>query len=202
MDIGALRVRIDPPFRFASGILSPLYCDNRLLLSHPPEREQVVGEFLKRIENYSVDGIAGTATAGIPHAAWIAQALKLPMYYVRSQSKSHGKQEKIEGGSVNGMKIALIEDLVTTGGSAISALETLQESGAEVVCCISIFSYGFPKAVDEFDQRKIPYESLGTFKDLFSLLEKSEELSEKELGELRTWHENPGKWNQGCNEQL
>lgn len=194
IDVGALKISVEEPFRYASGIFSPIYCDNRLLLSCPQQREAVIEEFLAKLCEYDVEAIAGTATAGIPHAAWLAHNLRLPMFYVRGESKSHGKQQKIEGGSVDGKKVALIEDLVTTGGSSINALKSLREAGAKVVCCLSIFSYGFLEPLREFENLDVPYESLGSFKDLINLLEDSDEISPADLKELKDWHSNPSGW--------
>lgn len=194
LGVGALKISVENPFRYASGLLSPIYCDNRMILSHPQDREVVTKEFERKVSRYQVEAIAGTATAGIPHAAWLAHELKLPMFYVRGENKGHGKQQKIEGGSVEGKKVVLIEDLVTTGGSSIAALKSLRTAGADLCCCLSIFSYAFPEPLLEFKRLDVPFEALGTFEDLITLLAESGDLTPFELDELRKWHSNPSQW--------
>jgi orotate phosphoribosyltransferase len=194
VDVGALKICLEKPFRFASGMLSPVYCDNRILLSNPNQRNSIISEFVKRVDLENIDAIAGTATAGIPHAAWLAHELDLPMFYVRGKSKAHGREGKIEGGEVSGLRILLIEDLVTTGGSAINAIQSLREARAKVVSCLSIFSYGFTAAATTFEELGVPYDSLCSFAHLFDLLKETGNLKKFELAALEGWYADPMTW--------
>ena len=135
----------DNLFTWASGIKSPIYCDNRLIMAYPKFRKYVAAEFAKRINGLdeNIDVIVGTATAGIPHAAWIADIMDKPMAYVRSSSKAHGKKNQIEGIVSKGQKVVVVEDLLSTGGSALNAVDALKEVGVEVVKVYSIFNYNF-----------------------------------------------------------
>ena len=143
LNLNAVILRTKPPFRWASGILSPIYTDNRLLMSYPREREFIVNSFIKLIKKnkITVDGFAGTATAGIPWAAWIAQKMKKPMIFVRSESKDHGKENKTEGVIEQGKNYVAIEDLISTGGSSLNTINAVREKGGIVENCIAIFTY-------------------------------------------------------------
>ena len=150
LSIGAVFLRPEQPFTWASGIKSPIYCDNRLTLSAPRVREQVENGLAKLVKRYYPDCemLMGTSTAGIAHAAITATILDLPMGYVRGEAKTHGRTNRIEGKMDPGTKVVVIEDLISTGGSAIEVVEALREAGADVLGIVSIFTYGMQKGLD------------------------------------------------------
>ncbi len=152
LSIGAVFLRPEQPFTWASGIKSPIYCDNRLVLSSPAARdivEKAIADTVKA-KFPEAESLMGTSTAGIAHAAIVASSLNLPMGYVRGEAKSHGRNNKIEGRLEKGMKVVVIEDLVSTGGSAVEVVEALREAGAEVLGIVSIFTYGMKKGIERF----------------------------------------------------
>lgn len=162
LSIGAVFLRPEQPFTWASGIKSPIYCDNRLILSAPEARtivEQAIADTVKA-EFPRAESLMGTSTAGIAHAAIAASILGLPMGYVRGEAKAHGRNNKIEGRLEKGMKVVVIEDLVSTGGSAVEVVEALREAGAEVLGIVSIFTYGMKKGLDRFSQAGVVNHSL------------------------------------------
>lgn len=150
LEVGAVQVRTrrEEWFTWTSGRRAPIYCDNRVLISYPEARGQVADALAASIRRDHGDAevVAGTATAGIPHAAWVAERLDLPMVYVRGSTKGHGTQKRVEGRELVGERVVLVEDLLSTGGSALSAIEALQEEGGKVIGVQAIFSYGFPAA--------------------------------------------------------
>lgn len=154
VSIGAVELRSDPAtwFTWASGERAPIYCDNRVVMSYPAVRKQIADGLADAIRRAypGVEVIAGTATAGIPHAAWVAERLDLPMVYVRGAAKEHGKGKRVEGRPLSGERVVLIEDLVSFGGSALAAVEALEAEGGKVLGVQAIFSYGFPKALARF----------------------------------------------------
>ena len=152
LDANAVTLRPSQPFTFTSGIKSPIYCDNRLLMSHPKEREIVIKGFLDILKDKQFDLLAGTATAGIPWCAWLAKELNKPMIFIRSKEKAHGKQNIIEGKLTQGDKVIVIEDLISTGGSSVSAVEAVREAGGIVEDCIAIFTYELEKAINKFKE--------------------------------------------------
>ncbi len=160
--IGAVFLRPDDPFTWASGIKSPIYCDNRLVLSAPSARKKVelgLAELVR--EHYpNCEMLMGTATAGIAHAAFVSDILDMPMGYVRSSAKSHGRTNRIEGKMDAGTRVVVIEDLISTGGSCIEVVDALREAGAEVLGVISIFTYGLKAATKNFEEAKTEYHSL------------------------------------------
>lgn len=162
----AVFLRPEEPFTWTSGIKSPVYCDNRLLISSVEARELIVKAMVEKIKPMNADLIAGTATAGIPWAAWVAHEMKLPLVYVRSSVKEHGRQNAIEGASKAGQRVMLLEDLVSTGKSSIAAAQRLKEADLEVLGVMSIFTYGFNDAQKVFDQAKVPFISLSNFDTL------------------------------------
>lgn len=162
LSIGAVFLRPEEPFTWASGIKSPIYCDNRLVLSAPAARtivEQAIADTVR--EKFpQAESLMGTSTAGIAHAAIAASILGLPMGYVRGEAKTHGRNNKIEGRLEKGMKVVVIEDLVSTGGSAVEVVEALREAGADVLGIVSIFTYGMKKGLDRFAQAGVVNYSL------------------------------------------
>lgn len=156
LKLEAVTLRPSRPYLWTSGIRSPIYCDNRLLLSYPKERDEVIASFLSLIrkEKISFDALAGIATAGIPYAAILADRLKKPMLYVRANPKVHGKANQVEGRFEKGARVLVIEDLVSTGQSSLAAVQALKDAGVEVTNCLAIFSYGFPFALNAFQRMR------------------------------------------------
>lgn len=186
----AVFLRPDEPFTWTSGIKSPVYCDNRLLISTVESRAQIVSAFCEKIRALKVDVIAGTATAGIPWAAWIAMEMKLPLIYVRSSNKEHGRQNAIEGKVQAGQKTVLIEDLISTGKSSIAAAERLKDAGISLAAVLSIFSYGFNQAKAAFDAAELSFESLSTFEVLAQVAYDDQKLDAEALKQVLEWRTN------------
>ena len=174
----------------------PIYNDNRLLLGKAEYRSFIAQIFAKYSEASvdNVDVIAGTATAGIPHATTLADRLSKPLIYVRATTKSHGMGNQIEGPLVPGQKVLLIEDLISTGGSAINAVNAIREVGGIVENCFCIFSYGFIEARQRFDEINCQYHSILTFPDLLKEAESMQMLPNDQIESLRIWHKEPFKW--------
>ena len=189
LDVGAVSIDVEHPFRYASGILSPIYCDNRLLISFPRERRQIVSWLADRLEaelgREGVDVVAGTATAGIPYAAWLSERLDLPMVYVRAAAKEHGRGQRVEGRLSAGQRVVVVEDLVTTGGSSISTADGVEEAGGKVVGCLAIFSYELPRAAEAFGARGIPLFPLTGLSTLLEVAAESGRVSPERLEEVR-----------------
>ncbi|HHX02771.1 MAG TPA: orotate phosphoribosyltransferase [Tissierellia bacterium] len=193
LDIGALIIRDkDNLFTWASGIRSPIYCDNRLTMSFPVVRDAIAEAFAEKVKDLGdVDAIVGTATAGIAHAAYLSQKLDLPMAYVRSGAKDHGKGEQIEGIVIKGDRVVLVEDLISTGGSSLKAAKALQVAGAEVVCVLSIFTYGFSEATEAFEREGIPVWSLTDYAEVLTLAQERGLVSDEDALLLSQWSQNP-----------
>lgn len=183
----AVFLRPEEPFTWTSGIKSPVYCDNRLLISTVESRETIIKAFAEKAKSIGVDVIAGTATAGIPWAAWIAQELRLPLVYVRSSSKDHGRQNAIEGSTKPGQKTVLIEDLISTGKSSIAAAKKLEEAGVEVKSILSIFTYDFAQAREIFEANKLNFSSLSNFEVLAKVAYDNKMLNESALNQVLEW---------------
>ncbi len=183
----------DQLFTWVSGIKSPVYCDNRMTISFPRVRNLIANGFADMIKEKfkDVDVIAGTATAGIPHAAWVAQILDLPMVYVRSNPKGHGKGKQIEGFLKPGSKVVLIEDLLSTGGSSMKACEALIEEGAEVMSVLAIFSYNFAVVDEIFSEKGIAFETLTDYKTLLPIAVEKNYVNESSKETLLKWSDNP-----------
>ncbi|MGP4072591.1 orotate phosphoribosyltransferase [Piscibacillus sp. B03] len=189
--IGALKLDTENYFTWTSGIKSPIYCDNRLIISYPDVRNEVIDQMVERIKaEYSqVEVIAGCATAGIPHAAWVADRLNLPMVYVRGKAKSHGMNNQIEGKIEHGQRVLVIEDLISTGGSSIKAANAVKEAGGNVLGIVSIFSYNLKKSLDSMDQEGYVSDSLLTFDRLLDELTVEGQFSQTEVDELLDWRD-------------
>ena len=175
LEVGAVELRRDPAdwFTWTSGERAPIYCDNRVLVSYPAARAAVADGLVASIRQRfaGVEVVAGTATAGIPHAAWVAERLDLPMVYVRGSAKGHGKKKRVEGRPLDGERVVLIEDLVSLGGSAAAALEGLAEEGGKVIGMQAIFSYGFPAADARIAELAVPWHALTGYDALVDLLD-------------------------------
>ncbi|MFD2672277.1 orotate phosphoribosyltransferase [Marinicrinis sediminis] len=193
LNIEAVFLRPHEPFTWTSGIQSPIYCDNRMTLSFPEVREKIADGFVQIIREQYPDAevIAGTSTAGIPHAAWIAQKMNLPMVYIRDKAKGHGKQNQIEGLLKKGQKVVVIEDLISTGGSSLKASLAVREAGAEVLATIAIFTYEFEKAKQGFDDAGIQLATLSGYSDLIKVAVESGNVQEEDVALLNSWREDP-----------
>lgn len=193
LDVKAVFLRPNEPFTWASGIKSPIYCDNRLVLSFPEKRDLVKKGLVELIKKTypEVEVIMGTATAGIPMAALTADALGIPMGYVRSSNKTHGKENKIEGRVLPGQKVVVVEDLISTGGSCISVVEALREAGAEVLGVVAIFSYQLQDAVDNFGSIHCPFVTLSNYDALIETALELNTIQEADLEKLRAWKQDP-----------
>jgi orotate phosphoribosyltransferase len=195
LQINAVKLSPQNPFTWASGIQSPIYCDNRLVLSFPAVRSFVIQAFVEKAAAFGAfDIVAGVATAGIPHGALLADRLEKPFIYVREKAKSHGRQNQIEGNIWAGAKILLIEDLISTGGSSLKAVETLREAGFEVVGILAIFSYGFQKATDVFQAAQCPFDTLSNYTVLVEKAVEMQYISPNDLETLKNWRESPTTW--------
>ena len=192
LKIQAVYLKPEEPFTWASGIKSPIYTDNRVTLAYPETRNLIENGFVEAIKEAfpEVEVIAGTATAGIPHAAYISEKMELPMNYVRSKSKSHGKQNQIEGAQSKNKKVVVVEDLISTGGSSITAVEALREAGAEVVGVVAIFTYGLAKADDMFKQANLPFYTLSNYNELIEVAKEEGKISENDIQTLVDWRDN------------
>lgn len=191
LNIKAVQIRTDNYFTWTSGLKSPIYCDNRLTMSYPAIRKKIVQGFKELIAEMDVrpDVIAGCATAGIPHAAWLADELDLPMVYVRSKPKGHGKGNQIEGHFAKGQKVVVIEDLISTGGSSIEAAQALQEEGAEVLSVLAIFTYGLGKSIERFSSAMLTFNTITNYEEVLTLLVEDGTISNEEDEKLRAWRE-------------
>ncbi|WP_042144950.1 orotate phosphoribosyltransferase [Paucisalibacillus sp. EB02] len=192
--IKAVQINPNEYFTWASGIKSPIYCDNRITMSYPEVRQFIANAFVEMVSHMEVkpDVIAGCATAGIPHAAWLADRLNLPMVYVRSKPKGHGKGNQIEGDSVKGKKILVIEDLISTGGSSLEVVDALRNADAEVLEVMSIFTYGLKKAQTNFEAADVQYKSLTNYDELIQALVEDGKLCEEEKEVLLEWRNSIG----------
>ncbi|MCI0129841.1 MULTISPECIES: orotate phosphoribosyltransferase [Enterococcaceae] len=196
LSIKAVSLSPNEPFTWASGIKSPIYCDNRLTMSYPDVRRLVAKGLANLIkENYpSVEVIAGTATAGIPHAAWVAEELGLPMVYIRGKSKDHGKKNQIEGRIDNGAKMVIIEDLISTGGSVIDAAQAAKREGADVLGVAAIFTYQLPSGVENFKAAGIPFDTLTNYDELIDVAIENDYISQDDRLLLQEWKKDPSAW--------
>ena len=188
LDVKAVKLSPDDMFTWTSGTKSPIYCDNRQIISWPEKRKFVVKQFCERIKGLGpVESIAGTATAGIPWAAWIADELNLPLIYVRGSSKGHGLKNAIEGKFEVGQKVVVIEDLISTGKSSIEAVAKLLSAGLEVIEVDSIFNYGLEKARSNFSKNGVSYHSLAELDDLLHYALNNQLLSDQQVGIIEIW---------------
>lgn len=196
LKINAVILRPNDPFTWSSGWNSPIYCDNRLTLRYPSIRKKVARKFVEFInqEYPDVEVITGTATAGIPHAAFIAENMDLPMSYVRAKAKAYGLGNQIEGGIQKGEKTVVIEDLISTGGSAISVIEALQFVDVQVDAVLSIFTYGFDKAFNRFQNKGVPMHTLTNYTTLIDVASENNYVDETDLDTLSEWRQTPETW--------
>lgn len=189
LSIKAVFLRPSQPFTWASGIQSPIYCDNRLTLAYPDVRAIVEGSIKKVIEDKypNVEVLMGTSTAGIPHAAIVAEYMGLPMGYVRGDAKSHGRNNRIEGANPNGKRVVVVEDLISTGGSSVEVVEALREAGAEVLGIVSIFTYGLQKGLDRLATANVLNYSLSDIDTLLTVAVQENYVCEREARMVRAF---------------
>lgn len=193
LDIKAVFLKPNDPFTWTSGIKSPIYCDNRLTLSYPEVREDVEEGLASLIKEYfpDVEIIEGTSTAGIAHAALVANKLKLPMGYVRGGHKTHGRGNQIEGIVRPGMKAVVVEDLISTGGSSLEVVDVLREAGCEVLGLVAIFTYDLDSSVKNFEDKNCKFVTLSNYNTLLEVALENGYIKDNELEKLRQWKKNP-----------
>ena len=196
LDIEAVTLAPNTPYTWASGLRSPIYCDNRLTLSSPAVRTLIADLLAERIKPLQVDVIAGTATAGIPHAALVAERLGLPMVYVRGSAKAHGKGNQIEGRIQAGQRVVVIEDLLSTGMSSIEATQAVEAAGATVVRIQAIFSYGMTRLMENLEAARVQADALLTFSELLETAVATTYISREEQDRLQDWAVDPVKWSE------
>ncbi|OXM86017.1 orotate phosphoribosyltransferase [Paenibacillus rigui] len=196
LHIQAVALRPNQPFTWTSGLKSPIYCDNRITISYPEVRELIADGLVALIrENFpDAEVIAGAATGGIPHAAWVAQKLNLPMVYVRDKAKGHGKENLIEGYIQPGQKTVVIEDLISTGGSSLKVALAVNDAGAQALGVLGIFSYQFEKASEAFAGAGIPFETLTNYSILIDVALKQGSIQQADLEALKAWRLNPSEF--------
>lgn len=195
LQIKAIKLSPQSPFTWASGMRSPIYCDNRISLSYPEVRNLVKTGLVDLSKEYGdFDMIAGVATAGIAHGALLADAIDLPFCYVRSSAKGHGRQNKIEGEVTTGQKVLVVEDLISTGGSSIEAVKALEEVGVEVVGVIAIFTYQFDLAKKNFENANCRFSTVTNYSELIAEAKKNKYISESEADTLGKWSSDPQNW--------
>lgn len=196
LKINAVKLSPKEPFTWASGIKSPIYCDNRLTISFPAVRKMIATGMAQIIhEQYpDADVIAGTATAGIPHAAWVAELLDLPMIYVRSKPKDHGKGKQIEGVVSTEQKVVLIDDLLSTGGSVLTAAAAVQAEGVQVLGVVGIFNYQLAALQENFAKRNLTYHTLTNYSELLEAANTEQVFTEKEMTSMLEWKKDPTAW--------
>ena len=196
LQVKAIKLQPQNPYTWASGWKSPIYCDNRVTLSYPGVRTYIRQEFVNAImENFGKpDVIAGVATGGIAQGALVAQEMGLPFVYVRSEAKKHGLTNMIEGVVETGQSVVVIEDLISTGGSSLKAVEALREAGCEVKGMAAIFTYGFKTATDNFKKAKCKLVTLSNYDMMITQALQSNYVTDNDLKSLQAWRENPAEW--------
>ncbi len=196
LKIKAVKLQPSNPFTWASGWKSPIYCDNRKTLSYPTLRNLIKLEISRIIlENFGeVDAIAGVATGAIAQGAMVAEELGLPFVYIRSAPKDHGLENLIEGDLKPGQKVVVIEDLISTGGSSLKAVEAVRKDGCEVIGMVAIFTYGFKVAEDKFKAAKVPLMTLCNYNSVLDEAVKTNYIQEEDLETLKLWRKDPSTW--------
>lgn len=197
LQINAIKLSPQEPFTWASGWKSPIYCDNRILLSFPPIRNYISEEIGKQIEKKygKPDVIAGVATGAIGIGMLVADYLGLPFIYVRPDAKGHGRKNQIEGFIESGQNVVVVEDLISTGKSSLNAVKALKEANIKVKGMIAIFTYGFEVATENFEKENIELQTLSNYESLLEQALDTKYISEKELKTLSEWNSNPAEWN-------
>ena len=196
--INAVSFNVEKPYTFASGIISPIYTDLRLLMSYPDHRRRVVELLLdvasKKVGLENIDVISGTASAGIPWASWLSERMNRPMIYVRKEGKHHGKERTVEGVVKDGNRVLVVEDLVSTGGSSINTVHNIRGSGGVVSDCVAIFTYGFEESQKNFADMNVLLHTLCDFPAAIEAAVKMKHLTKEQAGKARAWNRNPREW--------
>jgi orotidine-5'-phosphate decarboxylase len=195
----AVQISTNPPFTWTSGLLSPLYCDNRLLISFPFEREKIVDTFVEVIKENKIefDVVGGTATAAIPWASFLAMKLSKPLVYIRPKPKEYGAGKQVEGTMPIGSRVLIVEDLISTGGSSIRSAEAChKEYNASCVGVLAIFSYELEKAKQEFTSKNIPLFTLSNIESLLLVAEEKKYITPEQNDNILRWRQNPEMWSQ------
>ncbi len=196
LQINAIKLNPAKPFVWASGWNSPIYCDNRKTLSFPEVRRSIRDYFVRMIRDKypEAQGIAGVATGAIAHGALVAEAMDLPFIYIRSAAKGHGLENLIEGHYTQGQRFVVVEDLISTGGSSLKAVEALRSSQCEVLGMVAIFTYGFTTAVDNFLQAGCPIDTLSNYETLVEIASETGYISKDQIATLQEWRKAPESW--------
>lgn len=195
LEIQAIKLQPNDPFTWASGLKSPIYCDNRMSLSHSDIRRFIKKELALLAKTVGeFDGVAGVATAGIAHGALVADELDLPFIYVRSKPKGHGRQNLIEGDISQAKRYIVVEDLISTGGSSLQAVDALRDNGAQITGVVALFSYGFDKAKSAFTQANCPFATLSHYETLLTEAVSLGYINETEKTLLENWNQSPEEW--------
>lgn len=197
LQINAIKLQPNQPFTWASGWKSPIYCDNRIILSFPPIRNYIKETIAKHIDQHygKPDVIAGVATGAIGIGILVAEYLGLPFVYVRPEAKSHGRQNQIEGFVQSGQNVVVVEDLISTGKSSLNAVKALKEAGMNVKGMVAIFTYGFEVAANNFKEANVTLHSMSNYKCLVEQALETNYITEKEQEVLKAWNSNPSEWN-------
>jgi orotate phosphoribosyltransferase len=198
LQIKAVKLSSQKPFQWSSGLLSPIYCDNRVILSYPAIRTYIRQQFVDVINQYfgKSDVIAGVATGGIAHGVLVAQEFGLPFIYVRPEPKKHGLSNAIEGYVEKGQSVIVIEDLISTGGSSLKVIEHLKDFGCSIKGMISIFTYNFKSAEETFKENKLQVISLSDFDSLIKVALEKSYITEEDFEQLKEWHKDPEGWSE------
>ena len=198
LEINAVVLKPNDPFTYTSGIKSPIYCDNRLILSYPEKRKMIIDAYLDLIEKngFEFDVIAGVATGAIASAALIAQKLDKPMVYIRAKAKEHGKQNQVEGRLEPGQKVLVIEDLVSTGKSSVAAVEAVKAMGNEVVACVAVFTYDLEKAKQKCEEADCKLFTLTNFDTMLNTASETDYIDEEAKQKALEWNQDPEGWGQ------
>jgi orotate phosphoribosyltransferase len=198
LQVKAIKLQPNNPFTWASGWKSPIYCDNRITLSHPTIRTYIRQQLTAMIQEVfgPVGCIAGVATAGIPQGVLVAQELGLPFIYVRAKPKEHGTGNLIEGDVVTGKRVVVIEDLISTGKSSLQAVEALRAAGYDIAGLAAIFSYGFDVAAENFKQANCPFVTLSNYNALIKYAGDNQHIADSDVEILKEWRESPSTWGQ------
>lgn len=196
LQINAIKLNPESPFTWASGWKSPIYCDNRTILSYPEVRRFVAQKMAEQIRKQykSIDAIAGVATGAIGIGMLVAEALDLPFVYVRPKPKAHGRQNQIEGYLPENSSVVVVEDLISTGGSSLKAVDALKSSGAQVLGMIAIFTYGFPVATTNFEEAGVQLNTLSDYTHLLELAAATDYVKKEQLETLGNWRKDPSQW--------
>ncbi|MCH4551475.1 MULTISPECIES: orotate phosphoribosyltransferase [Aestuariibaculum] len=197
LQVNAIKLSPKEPFTWASGWKSPIYCDNRIILSFPPIRNYIRETMAKQIEKQygKPDAIAGVATGAIGIGMLVAEYLGLPFIYVRPDAKGHGRKNQIEGFIESGQNVVVVEDLISTGKSSLNAVKALRDAGINVKGMIAIFTYGFNVATENFEKENVFLQTLGSYEVLLEQALETNYISEKDLATLSVWNSNPSEWN-------